>query len=342
MDFVSPATALPLAEEFRAPVDPTAALFQVLESGLEDAVPLVQLIDEELEVLLANSHHRGGFPYLEKLTAERRAQAVESGARHLLNRRLIHPYTRPDGTTGTQATAELQGTVMAIRTAPQTVLARRVTADTEMTLVHYQFDYAGVAVEETVFADGTHVFAVCPLRASAARLAAFADPFGVADSRGEIDRVNLAEVIRGNEDLGDVHSRSKIVTVIDGTSMHQWFPDDVDEDYRPGDMHRFIKEEFLDKGRKLPAFINRRVSVYVTDDGLTVAEADWDGPVLRMREATKEMFAGLMLDFTVPRMNLPDQIIEKQQRENAMDPEVFVRETAYRQPKPASRTQHSA
>ncbi|WP_349827167.1 hypothetical protein [Brevibacterium litoralis] len=341
--FVSPATALPLHPSHLVPVDPTEALFRVLDSGREDFVPLVTLVDEELSVLLDSERHRGGFPYLHGLAPELRDQAKETAARLLVARRLVHPVDMGGDTAESrirlQATSELQGTVMAIRSSPQTVRAHRETAETATTLVHHQFTDLDRVVEEIVTADGTHVFSVGPLTGAAARLAAFVDPHGTARRTGDTRRVDMADVIRGDATMGGIETDARIVTTIHGRNISRWFPGrGVREGYVPGSMHAFVQEVFLDGNRTVPGFTERRVTVYVGAEDVTVAEATHDGPVLQLREVDGPTLGRLAAQFGLPDHALPTEIVERQLAENSREPEAFLAEASLRSPRPSGRS----
>lgn len=335
-DFVSPATALPLSPAYLRPVDPVVAMFRILDSGRDGAVPVVQLVDEELSVLMDSDRHRGGFPYLSKLEPGARKQAKETAARLLLARRLVHPTaTGANGPTRTQATAELQGTITAIRSAPRTVRAHRVGAEHSDTLVQYQFPAQDRVLEEYIAADGMHVFLVSPLAEAAGRLAGFVDPFGTSQGTetSETRRVNMAEVIRGNESMGDVEENSKIVTVIDGIDISRWFPaGGITHDYRPGDMHRHVRDTYLRADRTVPGYSERRLTVYVSDSAVTCAEAAFDGPILRLREVSAEKLLAATTQFTMDDFALPEPVLTQVLEENSRSPRMFVHEAGLRNP----------
>ena len=250
----------------------TAAVAAILEQGARGRSELAAFTDEELQSLDGELEPVAAQPWLSEQSDEQKDFAIAVALRGLIARGLVVRLDADQGPDPERLMLSVPEEILALlrtrRQAEAIVLGERRTA--VGTHHRYLYRHGNVAVEESINPGGLHSFAVAPLAELANDLAQWCDPESVACRDGVEQHVSLTSIAAG-EDMPGPIEEARVVSVLIA-----------------------VGPDFNGSGE--PS--QKRVSVYIGDGKLFVAETGRKSGYLTVREVSettlKEILARLI------------------------------------------------
>jgi hypothetical protein len=252
------------------------------EAG-DKLIDVVDLLDEEVVLLDGpGADHVAPHPWFGALAPEQQETALAVAARGLVVRGVVTPAAMigQSGDVSMETTAGVHAVLSARRASAAVLMAQRRTAEaSSFQAIYLRRD--GFAVVEEVSPGGPHSFRAGALTAAVQQLALFCDPQGVEGVDGAVRSVDLTDVSRGRG-FSELTTALWVTVVTAVLPPAQNAPEGAVEDV-----------------------VERRLSVYAGRDYLRVAVPSVVGPVLDIRDVSRETLASVLTDLLAPAGGRP-------------------------------------